>query len=126
MSSVPTTGPRPKLSWSDLAGTRAGIWGLGREGHANLRKLLALGVEPVLVDDRPAGPVGPAGSRRPVLATADGGLAALQRCDVVVKTPGLSRHRPEVAHLSAAGIPVVGGLGLLLLVIFVIRRLRSS
>ncbi len=40
MSSVPTTGPRPKLSWSDLAGARAGIWGLGREGHANLRKLL--------------------------------------------------------------------------------------
>ena len=112
MSSVPTTGSRPKLSWSDLAGTRAGIWGLGREGHANLRKLLALGVEPVLVDDRPAGPVGPAGSRRPVLATADGGLAALERCDVVVKTPGLSRYRPEVAYLSAAGIPVVGGLGL--------------
>ena len=108
MSSVPTTGPRPKLSWSDLAGTRAGIWGLGREGHANLRKLLALGVEPVLVDDRPAGPV----DGRPVLATADGGLAALQRCDVVVKTPGLSRYRPEVAQLSAAGIPVVGGLGL--------------
>jgi len=102
----------PKLSWSDLAGARVGVWGLGREGHANLRKLLALGVEPVLVDDRPAGPVGPADSRRPVLATADGGLAALERCDVVVKTPGLSRYRPEVVHLSAAGIPVVGGLGL--------------
>ncbi len=50
------TGPRAKLSWSDLAGARVGIWGLGREGHANLRKLLALGVEPVLVDDHPAGP----------------------------------------------------------------------
>src|SRR5689334_9858478 len=108
VSSGPTTGPRLKLSWSDLAGTRAGIWGLGREGHANLRKLLALGAEPVLVDDHPTGPV----DGRPVLATADGGLAALQRCDVVVKTPGLSRYRPEVAHLSAAGIPVVGGLGL--------------
>ena len=48
------TAPRPKLSWSDLAGARVGVWGLGREGHANLRKLLALGVEPVLVDDRPA------------------------------------------------------------------------
>ena len=98
----------PKLSWSDLAGARVGVWGLGREGHANLRKLLALGVEPVLVDDRPAGPV----DGRPVLATADGGLAALRRCDVVVKTPGLSRYRPEVVQLSAAGIPVVGGLGL--------------
>jgi UDP-N-acetylmuramoyl-L-alanine---L-glutamate ligase len=108
MSRAPVTEPRPKLSWSDLAGARAGIWGLGREGHANLRKLLALGVEPVLVDDQPAGPV----DGRAVLATADGGLAALEHCDVVVKTPGLSRYRPEVARLSGLGIPVVGGLGL--------------
>ena len=47
------TGPRPKLSWSDLAGARVGVWGLGREGQANLRKLTTLGVDPVLVDDRP-------------------------------------------------------------------------
>ena len=47
---------RPKLSWSDLAGARVGVWGLGREGHANLRKLLTLGVEPVLVDDQPPAP----------------------------------------------------------------------
>jgi UDP-N-acetylmuramoyl-L-alanine---L-glutamate ligase len=102
----------PKLSWSDLAGARVGVWGLGREGHASLRKLLALGVEPVLVDDQPAGPALPIPGGRPVLATGDGGLAALQHCDVVVKTPGLSRYRPEVARLSALGIPVAGGLGL--------------
>jgi len=102
------TGPRPKLSWSDLAGARVGVWGLGREGHANLRKLQALGVEPVLVDDHP-----PADAEgRPVLATAEGGFAALQGCDVVVKTPGLSRYRPEVAYLAEHGVPVVGGLGL--------------
>jgi UDP-N-acetylmuramoyl-L-alanine---L-glutamate ligase len=98
----------PKLSWSDLAGARVGVWGLGREGHANLRKLVALGVNPVLVDDHPHHePGGPE-----VLATGDGGLAALERCDVVVKTPGVSRYRPEVARLEALGIPVVGGLGL--------------
>ena len=79
----------PKLSWSDLAGARVGVWGLGREGRANLRKLNALGITPVLVDDQPAEP--------DVLATARGGLAALEKCDVVVKTPGLSRYRPEVA-----------------------------
>ena len=56
------------------------------------------------MDDQPDGP--------DVLATAEGGLAALERCDVVVKTPGLSRYRPEVARLSGLGIPVVGGLGL--------------
>jgi UDP-N-acetylmuramoyl-L-alanine---L-glutamate ligase len=101
---------RPKLSWSDLAGARVGVWGMGREGHANLRKLLAMGVEPVLVDDHPPEP--PEAEGRPMLATGDGGLAALERCDVVVKTPGLSRYRPDVAHLSGLGVPIVGGLGL--------------
>ncbi len=99
------TPARPKLSWSDLAGARVGVWGFGNEGHANLRKLQALGVDPVLVDDQPAGTVG-------VLATGEGGLAALQRCEVVVKTPGISRYRPEVAGLERLGVPVVGGLGL--------------
>ncbi len=103
------TTPRSKLSWSDMPGARVGIWGLGREGHANLRKLVALGVEPVLVDDHP--PPGESDGR-PVLATSQGGLAALERCDVVVKTPGLSRYRPEVAQLASLGVPVVGGLGL--------------
>ncbi len=100
---------RPLISWSDLRGSRAGIWGLGVEGLANLRKLTALGVDPVLVDDRPAA-AGPDG--RPVLATAVGGLAALAACDVVVKTPGISRYRPEVAELTSRGVPVTGGLGL--------------
>jgi len=106
MSQLPAH--RPKLSWSDLAGARVGVWGLGREGHASLRKLLALGIEPVLVDDHPPA----AADGRAVLATDNGGLAALERCDVVVKTPGLSRYRPDVARLAGLGIPVVGGLGL--------------
>ncbi len=112
MNPDPETASRAKLSWSDLAGGRIGVWGLGREGQANLRKLLALGVEPVLVDDAPAGPIALPDRALPVLATGEGGLTALQRCDVVVKTPGLSRYRPEVTRLSELGIPVVGGLGL--------------
>ena len=100
---------RSKLSWSDLRGSRAGVWGLGREGMANWRKLGLLGAERIAVDDQPAmtdidGV--------PLLATGTGGIEALQRCDVVVKTPGLSRYRPEVARLEELGIPVVGGLGL--------------
>jgi len=100
---------RPTISWSDLRGARAGVWGLGVEGQANLRKLAALGAEPVLVDDRPPAE-GPGG--RPVLATGDGGLDALAACEVVVKSPGISRYRPEVAELAGRGIPVAGGLGL--------------
>jgi UDP-N-acetylmuramoylalanine--D-glutamate ligase len=91
------------ISWDDLRGQRVGVWGLGREGQANLHKLATLGVEPVLVDDTPA---------EGVLGTAGGGLDALKQCDVVVKTPGISRYRPEVAELEANGVTVTGGLGL--------------
>jgi UDP-N-acetylmuramoylalanine--D-glutamate ligase len=100
---------RSKLSWSDLRGVRAGVWGLGREGMANWRKLALLGAERIAVDDQPA--VADIDGV-PLLATGAGGIEALQRCDVVVKTPGLSRYRPEVARLEQLGIPVVGGLGL--------------
>jgi UDP-N-acetylmuramoyl-L-alanine---L-glutamate ligase len=98
---------RHPISWSDLAGAPVGLWGLGVEGRANLRKLRSLGVEPVLVDDAP--PADPPG---PVIATAAGGLEALAGCRYVVKTPGISRYRPEVEQLEAAGVPVLGGLGL--------------
>jgi UDP-N-acetylmuramoyl-L-alanine---L-glutamate ligase len=100
---------RSKLSWSDLRGVRAGVWGLGREGMANWRKLGLLGAERIPVDDTPT--VADIDGI-PLLATAAGGIEALQRCDVVVKTPGLSRYRPEVARLEKLGIPVAGGLGL--------------
>ena len=94
----------PSLGWSGLEGQRVGVWGLGREGNANLRKLRSLGVEPVLVDDNPPDAA--------VLATADGGLDALLTCDVVVKTPGISRYRPEAGRLREAGVVLTGGLGL--------------
>jgi len=103
------TGTRPKLSWSDLSGARAGVWGLGREGQANIRRLCAMGIEPVLVDDRPQAV---AISGMPVLGTGYGGLAALEKCDVVVKSPGISRYREEVVRLEERGVPVAGGLGL--------------
>jgi UDP-N-acetylmuramoylalanine--D-glutamate ligase len=97
---------RHRISWSDLRGQRVGLWGLGTEGRASLRKLRALGVEPVIVDDAP-----PPGAEA-ILVTSAGGADALAGCDVVVKSPGISRHRPEVVALEAAGVAVVGGLGL--------------
>jgi UDP-N-acetylmuramoylalanine--D-glutamate ligase len=106
---------RPTLGWSDLRGVRVGVWGLGREGGASLRKLRSLGVEPVLVDDSPQpGQPGQPGQPAPdlVLATRDGGLDALARCEIVVKTPGISPYTPEADHLRAAGVILVGGLGL--------------
>lgn len=99
---------RPKISWSDLAGARVGLWGIGVEGRANLRRLQAMDTGAVVVDDYvEAGPEGVE-----ILTTGGGGLDALLACDVVVKSPGLSRYRPEVGQLEEAGIPVTGGLGL--------------
>jgi UDP-N-acetylmuramoylalanine--D-glutamate ligase len=100
---------RPALCWSDLPrlakqGAAVGVWGLGREGGASLRKLRALGVEPVLVDDAPAADG--------VLNTADGGLDALRRCEVVIKTPGISPYGAAADQLRAAGVTLAGGLGL--------------
>ncbi len=95
----------PTTSWSDLAGRRVGVWGLGVEGRANLRALAARGI-PVAarVDDQPAEPG--------VLATGAGGVEALAGCDDVVKSPGISRYREDLRQLEAGGVPVVGGLGL--------------
>jgi UDP-N-acetylmuramoyl-L-alanine---L-glutamate ligase len=97
---------RPTISWSELRDRRVGVWGLGVEGGANVRKLAALGVTAVLVDDSP----GPGDDA--VLATADGGLAALAGCEVVVKAPGISRYRDDVRALADRGVVLAGGLGL--------------
>jgi UDP-N-acetylmuramoylalanine--D-glutamate ligase len=64
---------------------------------------------PVLVDDDPAAPQR---DGLDVLATGQGGLRALLGCEVVIKSPGISRYRSEVGQLERAGIPVRGGLGL--------------
>ena len=93
------------LAWSDLPGRRVGLYGLGVEGRASLRRCRAIGVEPVLVDDRPADGSG-------ALATSSGGLDALLSCDVVIKSPGISRYGAAVTALLDAGVSVVGGLGL--------------
>lgn len=101
---------RPTLCWSDLANTKVGLYGLGREGRANLRKCRAIGIDPILVDDAPPSDDSPPDC---ILATDGGGLTALLSCEVVVKTPGISRYTNfAVQQLAAAGIPVVGGLGL--------------
>jgi UDP-N-acetylmuramoylalanine--D-glutamate ligase len=75
-----------------------------------------MGVEPVLVDDNPSGAAdsggGDSGGAENVLRTGDGGLDALRKCDVVVKTPGISRYRPEAGRLRDAGVTLTGGLGL--------------
>lgn len=103
--------PSP-TSWSDLAGRRVGVWGLGTEGLANLARLRALGADAVIVDDDPDRARRALGENAVVLPPSPEGMTALRDCDLVVKSPGVSRHRPEITALVAEGIPVVGGLSL--------------
>ena len=100
---------RPSLGWSDLAGAKVGLWGIGIEARSSWRRLDQLGVEPVLVDDRPDAQADGLGV---VTATNEGGLEQLANCEVVVKAPGISRYRPEVAELERSGVAVTGGLAL--------------
>ncbi len=46
----------PPISWSALADASVGVWGLGVEGRASIRRLRTMGCVPVLVDDAPARP----------------------------------------------------------------------
>ena len=101
MSPMPSPPPR---SWADLAGRTVGIWGWGIEGRVAQRLLRAQGVVPRIVDDAP--------SEAGVLALADGGFDALAGCEVVVKSPGVSRYRSEIVDLERRGVQVAGGLGL--------------
>jgi len=103
--------PMP-TTWADLAGRRVGVWGLGTEGLANLARLADVGADAVIVDDHPERASAALGGTTPVLAPDSAGLAALRECGVVVKSPGVSRHRPEVQSLIAEGVRVVGGMSL--------------
>jgi len=61
----------------------------------------------IIVDDRDI-----EGTGLPVRTFEHGGLEALAGCEVVVKTPGISRYSESFRTLADTGIPIVGGLAL--------------
>ena len=91
------------MRFSDLEGRRVGVWGLGREGRAiaSLVRERLPGTPLVLVDE--GGDAGPGVLRDP---------AALLTCDVVVRSPGISRYRPEARRLAEAGVATTTGTNL--------------
>ncbi len=92
------------MRFSELEGRRVGIWGMGREGRAIAGAVAERlrGTPLVLVDEGPP---------PPGLAVASD-PAVLLGCDVVVRSPGISRYRPEVARLAAAGVELTTGTDL--------------
>lgn len=115
------------LRFSDLAGARIAVWGAGLETRSFARQLAAhlptARIGWLIVEDDPVdGPAVPRparadepdllGSGATVIRASEApGLLAGQ-ADVLVRSPGVSIHRPEVQALRAAGIPTATATGL--------------
>lgn len=99
------------MRFSELDGARIGVWGAGREitslAGQLARRLPSARIAIAAFDAPP--PRDLAGQlRSPGLEVALGAerLEALAGCDVVVRSPGVSIHRPEMIALRERGVPV--------------------
>jgi UDP-N-acetylmuramoyl-L-alanine---L-glutamate ligase len=98
----------------DLSGARVAIWGLGREGRAAIRFLRARHPDlPLLLLDDSETAEPPCGVEN--IAYAFGARAitdVLGRIDVLVKSPGVSLYRPEIAIAREYGAAITSLLNL--------------
>jgi UDP-N-acetylmuramoyl-L-alanine---L-glutamate ligase len=99
------------VRFSELDGARVGVWGAGREiasFAAQLSRRLPGARISVAAFDEPPGEDVARALHSPELriVAADAAVAALVDCDVVVRSPGVSIHRPELRELREAGTPV--------------------
>jgi UDP-N-acetylmuramoylalanine--D-glutamate ligase len=99
------------VRFSELDGARVGVWGAGREVRsfaAQLaRRLPAASIQAAVFDVIPQDDVRTAlKAPNARIVGAGDALAALSGCELVVRSPGVSAHRPELEALRAAGVPV--------------------
>jgi UDP-N-acetylmuramoylalanine--D-glutamate ligase len=100
---------------ADLRGKRVGVWGMGREGRAVIALLRRdhRGLPIVLLDDK--GDIEAAASLGRRIEYAFGAAAiarAVEDLDVIVKSPGVSLYRPEIARARERGVHVTSLLNL--------------
>jgi UDP-N-acetylmuramoylalanine--D-glutamate ligase len=103
------------VRFSDLRGRRVGVWGAGREGLAAHRALREQQPdrEVLVYTDQ----LVPAEEREPFgdgarFTDGAGGFGELEACEVVIRSPGVSRYRPEVDRLAAGGVELTTGTNL--------------
>ncbi|HTD10211.1 MAG TPA: UDP-N-acetylmuramoyl-L-alanine--D-glutamate ligase [Solirubrobacteraceae bacterium] len=101
------------MRFSQLEGARIGVWGAGREivsfADQLARRLPSAQIVVAAFDAAPAADVREilrAPAARIVNAVDDDVVAALAGCEVVVRSPGVSIHRPQLRALREAGVPV--------------------
>jgi UDP-N-acetylmuramoylalanine--D-glutamate ligase len=100
------------VRFSELEGRRIGVWGAGREITSLARQLVlrlpGAGIAVAAFDEPPPQDQARRQLRSPqarVVAAADA-VAALSECAVVIRSPGVSIHRPELREVRAAGVEV--------------------
>ncbi len=104
------------MRFSDLDGASIGVWGAGREIRSfasQLRRRLPSARISVIAFDAPptAAEVKSIAEDAEVVVGSDA-VGALARCDALVRSPGVSIHRPELIELRERGIPVATATGL--------------
>jgi UDP-N-acetylmuramoylalanine--D-glutamate ligase len=99
------------VRFSELDGAKVGVWGAGREirsfaGHL-AHRLPSARIAVAAFDEPPSEDI-PATLRAPGVRVVTGAavVAALSECDVVVRSPGVSIHRPEMRSLTGARLAV--------------------
>jgi UDP-N-acetylmuramoylalanine--D-glutamate ligase len=105
------------VRFSQLDGAAVGVWGAGREirslADQLARRLPAARIVVAAFDapppDEVRGALEAGGAR---LVSGGDAAAAFAECDVVVRSPGVSVHRPELRALREGGVPVTTATGL--------------
>ncbi len=105
------------MRFSDLDGAQVGVWGAGREarslGMQLARRLPSARIAVIALDGQPDTDVRAVlGASSARVVVGDEVLPALRACDAVVRSPGVSIHRPEVQALREHGVPVATATGL--------------
>ena len=107
-----TVSPGP-LTLDEALARRVAVWGMGAEGLALARLAVDRGVDTLLIDDHPeesAGRVQAAlRADRPVRSPGDVDWSSV---DVVVRSPGVSRYRAELAAAESDGVTVTTAMAL--------------
>ncbi|HEX2265879.1 MAG TPA: UDP-N-acetylmuramoyl-L-alanine--D-glutamate ligase, partial [Solirubrobacterales bacterium] len=103
------------MRFSDLEGASIGVWGAGREIRSfasQLRRLPAARISVVAFDEPPSeAELGAISGEARVVVGAEA-VGALAGCDAIVRSPGVSIHRPELIELRRREIPIATATGL--------------